>query len=165
MAIVVTTIVLAGARALLGQIADGGDRIAAAAADADREANADALLRTLAGRLQVSGEQGAEIRFAGEPRGARFRTWCEVPAGWLESCDASLGLIAADGGNALVLTLSTGELIPLRRGFRRGEILYLRDAAEGGVWMREWGFSISAPLALGIVIDGDTTIVRIGERG
>lgn len=164
-AIVVTTIVLAGARALLGQIADGGDRIAAAARNADREGNADLLLRTLAGRLQVSGVPGAEVRFAGEPRVARFRTWCEVPDGWLESCEASLGIIPADSGSALALTLSTGELIPLRRGFESGEILYLRDAASGGAWVREWGSSITAPLALGIVIDGDTSIIRIGERG
>jgi len=58
-AIVITVIVLAGARALLGQIADQGDRITAAAAAGDGEANADALLRTLVGRVEVSGVPGA----------------------------------------------------------------------------------------------------------
>jgi hypothetical protein len=164
-AIVVTTILLAGARALLSQIADRGSHIAAAAGEADRAANGEALLRTLAGRLHVSGIPGQEVRFAGEPRATHFRTWCEVPAGWLEACEASLGIITTAEGNAFALTLSTGELIPLRRGFRSGEILYLRDAENGGRWMTEWGSSTTAPAALGIVIDGDTSIVRIGERG
>ena len=46
-----------------------------------------------------------------------------------------------------------------------GVILYLRDAAEGGAWVTSWGASVTAPQALGIVVDGDTTIVRVGERG
>lgn len=164
-AVVVIGIVLVGARTMLGQMADDADRITAAAEQADRDANADALLRAAAGRLEVSAAPERPMRFEGEPRGARFHTWCEVPDGWLERCEASLGIIDLEGAKALALRLSTGELVPLRRGFESGEILYLRDAVNGGVWMRSWGASITAPLAFGIVVDGDTSIVRIGERG
>lgn len=164
-ALVVMGVVLVGARAMLGQIADQGARIGAAAEDADREANADALLHEMAGRAFVSAVIDDEVRFDGQPGIARFRSWCEVPDGWLEPCDVSLGLIQVDSGNVLALTLSTGELVPLRRGFRSGEILYLGDAGAGGSWVKSWGASITAPLALGVVIDGDTTIVPIGERG
>lgn len=164
-ALAVMGVVLVGARAMLEQVGDHAERIGGAAAEADRDGNADALLRSIAGRTQVSAAIGSEIRFQGEPRMARFRSWCEVPDGWLESCDASLGLIEVDGRNVLALTLSTGELVPLRSGFRTGEILYLREAGNGGQWLRSWGSSITAPLALGLAIDGDTTIVRIGERG
>ncbi|HEX6041738.1 prepilin-type N-terminal cleavage/methylation domain-containing protein [Longimicrobium sp.] len=164
-ALVVMGVVLVGARTMLGQIAGDADRITAASAEADREANADLLLRTAAGRLEVVPVPGQEIRFEGEPRGARFHTWCEVPDGWLERCEASLGFIELEGENALALRLSTGEMVALRRGFQSGEMTYLRDAASGGSWVRRWGASITAPIAFGIVIDGDTSIIRIGERG
>lgn len=164
-AIVVVGVVLAGARTMLGQIADDGDRIAAAAAEADREGNAELLLRAAAGRLEVSPGAGRLLHFEGEPQGARFHTWCEVPAGWLERCVASLGFVELEDGQALALRLSTGELVPLRRGFESGEILYLREAGNGGGWIRRWGSSITAPVALGLVVDGDTAIIRIGERG
>ena len=164
-AVVVIGIVLVGARAMLGQVADDADRITSAAEEADREANADALLRAVAGRLEVSAVPEQEVRFEGEPQGARFQSWCEVPDGWLERCQVSLGIIDLEGGKALALRLSTGELVPLRRGFAAGEILYLRDAASGGRWVTSWGASITPPIAFGIVVDGDTSIIRIGERG
>jgi prepilin-type N-terminal cleavage/methylation domain-containing protein len=164
-ALVVMGVVLVGARAMLGQVADDADRITAAAEQADREANADALLRSIAGRLEISADPQREVRFEGEPQGARFHSWCEVPDGWLERCQASLGIIDLEGAKALALRLSTGEMIPVRRGFQSGEILYLRDAAEGGSWVTSWGASITAPIAFGVVVDGDTTIIRIGERG
>ena len=164
-ALVVMGVVLVGARTMLGQIADDADRITAAAADADREANAEALLRAVAGRLELSATPADSARLEGEPRGMRFRSWCEVPDGWLERCRASLGFIQVDGGNVLALRLSTGELVQLRRGFRTGELVYLRDAGDGGDWAGRWSTRLAAPLAIGIVIDGDTTIVPIGERG
>lgn len=164
-AIVVIGVVLVGARTMLGQIADDADRISAAARQADREANAEALLRTIVGRMEVSSVVGEEVRFEGQPEGARFHTWCEVPDGWLERCQASLGFIELDGSPALALRLSTGETVPLRRGFRTGEILYLREPAAGGDWVPKWGASLTAPLAIGVVVDGDTAILRIGERG
>ncbi|MBW3571953.1 MAG: prepilin-type N-terminal cleavage/methylation domain-containing protein [Gemmatimonadetes bacterium] len=164
-AVVVIGVVLVGARAMLGQIADDADRIAGAAAQADREGNAEALLRAVAGRLEVAPVPGGDARFEGQPEGARFHSWCEVPDGWLERCRASVGFIPLDDGPALVLGLSTGEVVPLRRRIASGEILYLRDASDGGAWMRSWGASITPPVALGIVVDGDTSIIRIGERG
>lgn len=164
-ALVVMGVVLVGARTMLGQIADDADRITAASAETDREANADALLRTIAGRLEISPEPGQEVRFEGEPNGMRFHTWCDVPDGWLERCEASLGFIRLDDENVLALRLSTGEMVPLRRGFGAGELIYLRDAATGGQWAQSWGASITAPIAFAVVVDGDTTLVRIGERG
>lgn len=164
-ALAVMGVVLVGARAMLGQIADDADRITAAAAEADRASNADLLLRAVAGRLEVVPVPGREIRFEGEPQGARFHSWCEVPDGWLERCEASLGFIEVEGEKVLALRLSTGEMVALRRGFASGELTYLRDAGNGGAWIARWGASVTAPLAFGIVVDGDTTIVRIGERG
>lgn len=164
-ALTVMGIVLVGARTMLGQIADDADRITASAAEADRDANADGLLRSVVGRLELPATLGGETGFQGEAKGMRFRSWCEVPDGWLERCRASLGFIQLEGDNVLALRLSTGELVQLRRGFGTGELVYLRDAANGGDWVRSWGASITAPIAIGLVIDGDTTLLPIGERG
>lgn len=164
-ALAVMGVVLAGARAMLGQIADDADRITAAAERADREGNAEALLRTIAAQVEVSAAPGREMRFTGRPEGARFHSWCQVPDGWLERCEATLGVIELEGEKVLALRLSTGEMLPLRRGFAEGEILYLRNAGNGGAWVHTWGESITAPLAIGVVADGDTAILRIGERG
>jgi prepilin-type N-terminal cleavage/methylation domain-containing protein len=163
-ALTIGAILLVGARTMLQQIGDGAAAITAAAEESDREANADLLLRTLVGRLEMPVE-GAGIKFQGTPRGVRFVTWCDVPAGWLERCQASLGIVQAGGAQVLALTPGSGDVVPLRRGFTRGEILYLREAAGGGAWVRSWSSEVAAPLALAIVLDGDTSIIRIGERG
>jgi hypothetical protein len=66
-----------------------------------------------------------------------------------------------------VLALAAGAADPvvLRRGFRDGRLLYLRAADEGGDWVRNWSSLVTTPLAVGVVVDGDTAILRIGERG
>ncbi len=119
----------------------------------------------MAGRLEIAGDPREEARFEGQPQGARFRSWCEVPDGWLERCAVSLGFIELDGEPVLAIRLGDAEPLALRRGFERGEVVYLRDAGNGGTWVRSWGASITAPLAFGVVVDGDTTLVRVGERG
>jgi hypothetical protein len=68
-------------------------------------------------------------------------------------------------GLRLVARLSTGEVIALQRGFSTGMLRYLNDPIGRGVWFRIWGHGITAPLAIGVITDGDTAIVRIGERG
>ena len=160
-ALALAGLVLLTARAMLGQVADGAERIAAGAAGADRDANGERLLRDLAARVEVRpGGPG----FYGDGRGVRFSTWCDVPAGWQERCLASLGMVRAGDANVLALECG-GQVIPVMRGFAHGELLYLADAARGGMWMRAWSSPIAPPLAVGVVIDTDTLILRIGERG
>lgn len=164
-ALAVIGVAVAGARVVLGQLADDAERIAGASAEADRDAGAEALLQGVVGRLELGWGDGAERRFEGHPAGARFHSWCEVPTGWLERCEVTLGVIEVAGAPVLALQMGDGDPVALRRGFAEGEILYLRDAGGGGTWVRRWGASITAPVGLGVVLDGDTTIVRIGERG
>jgi prepilin-type N-terminal cleavage/methylation domain-containing protein len=161
--IVLVGLVLAGARAILEQMSDTAHRIAAGAESADRGGNADRVLRSLLGRLELGLEEGR--RFAGNERTLRFSTWCDTPAGWQERCRVTIGIDTLGGAGVLAASLSTGELLVLRRGFRRGQLRYLSDPGSGGVWFRDWGTSVTAPVALGLVLDADTLIVRIGERG
>lgn len=171
-AIAVGSLVVLGARTMLEIVADGGHATHEAAIAADRTANAEAELRRLLRELEVGTEQA--IRFSGAPDETRFSTWCTVAGGWVERCRATLAIEASTEGSALVATLSTAdrsaaERLELRPGLERAELLYLSDATLGGRWFRVWGEGITAPLAVGLVVDSaersDTTILRIGERG
>lgn len=151
------------ARMLLEQLADDAERLVAHASETDSDANADRLLRELVLRLEVGTDSAR--RFAGDERAARFTSWCEVPRGWQERCTVTLALDFEGRDPVLAASLSTGELLVLQRGFRSASLRYLGDAARGGTWFRSWGESITAPLAIGVVLDADTLILRIGERG
>jgi prepilin-type N-terminal cleavage/methylation domain-containing protein len=171
-AMAVGSLVVLGARAMLVMVADGGDAAREAAIEADRAANAEAVLRRLLADLELGTDPA--MHFSGAPDEARFSTWCPVAGGWIERCRATLAIEATRDGAALVATLSAGggspdERLELRSGLDRAELLYLSDAARGGRWFRVWGEGITAPLAVGLVVDSagrtDTTILRIGERG
>lgn len=163
-AVTLSAIVLLGARALWESLAGSVDRLRTRATADARVVNGERLLRSLVGRLEVGTDLSHE--FAGDEREAHFTTWCDMPAGWQERCDAVIGIEADSGaGLRLVARLSTGERITLQRGFATGALRYLNDPIGGGVWFRIWGHGITAPLAIGVITDGDTAIVRIGERG
>jgi prepilin-type N-terminal cleavage/methylation domain-containing protein len=162
-ALSISALLLVGARAVMEQLGGHAEAVVRAATAADREANGEAYVRALLGRAETSPEP--ERRFDGTADGARFHTWCDVPGGWLERCPVTLGFIAAGDTAVLAVAAAEGDPVPVRRGFRAGKLIYLRDAADGGEWVRNWSSAVSTPLAVGIVIDADTTIVPIGERG
>jgi len=162
-ALVVSGIVLLGARAMLEVSADEAHHIVLAATDADREANAERVLRAVAGRLEVG--IGAGSNFAGQPAMATFTSWCDVPRGWQERCRVLLSIERDGAANSLVLSTSAGDTICIRSGIRHGTIAYLSSPEAGGSWISVWGTGITAPVALGLFLDRDTVIVRIGERG
>jgi prepilin-type N-terminal cleavage/methylation domain-containing protein len=163
-ALTVSGIVLLGARALWESLALSVDRMRNQVSSDTREANGERLLRSLVGRIELGTGQASE--FAGDGRQVTFTTWCDVPAGWQEQCAARI-MIERDSGPTLQLVarLSTGEVIALQRGFRTGLLRYLNDPTDGGAWSPIWSHGIAAPLAIGVITDGDTAIVRIGERG
>lgn len=165
-ALVVGGVAILGARSVLGALADHAGRVSDAAADADRVANGERLLRALVGNLEIGTTEDAT--FSGNEREARFTTWCPTPSGWQERCSVRLVVIPPDSAGAASVVagvLPTGEVLPLLEGTAVQRIRYLRDAANGGTWFHTWGAGITAPLAIGIMTDRDTVIVRIGERG
>lgn len=162
-ALAISGLVLLGARVMLQQVADGAERIASTTATADREANAERTLRELVLRLEVSPAAGRKV--VGDARGASFSTWCDVPAGWQERCEVTVGLVHAGEANVLALSGPGLGVQPVRRGFRNGTLLYLADASGGGSWTRSWTSTLTAPLAIAAAMDGDTLILRVGERG
>jgi prepilin-type N-terminal cleavage/methylation domain-containing protein len=162
-ALSLSAMLLLGARALFEQLGGHAEAMVEAAAAADHDANGDAVVRSLVGAAETSPDPARP--FDGTADGARFHSWCESPAGWLERCHVTLGFVHAGEAPVLAVATDGGAPIALRRGFREGRLIYLRDAANGGAWTRGWSSTVQPPLAVGVVIDGDTAILRIGERG
>lgn len=162
-ALAIAGTVVVTARMLLEELATDGDALLAETTETDSRANAERALRDLVLRLEVGTSEGRQ--FAGDESAARFSSWCDVPRGWLEPCTVTLAVDGRGSETALVAALSTGEALVLRRGFSTARLQYLGDAARGGTWFRSWGKSITAPLAIRVVLDADTLLLRIGERG
>lgn len=161
-ALAVSGIVLLGARVMVDGLADNTRRLHASAGVWDAEANRELALRLVADRVEVATDSTA--RFVGSEQEARFRSWCEAGGGWLERCDVALRFVRRDTGADLIMDCSLQGAMTLRTGVRTGRLLYLASAADGGAWQRDWVVDITAPLAIGVVADGDTMIVRLGER-
>ena len=165
-ALLVGGVAILGARSVLASLGDHADRVAEFAIIADREANGERVLRTLVSNLEIGTTNDAS--FGGDEREARFTSWCTSPSGWQERCTVRLVVRPGDsvGAPSIVATvLSTGEIVPVLSDATEPRLRYLRDAANGGSWFHTWGTGITAPLAIGIVTERDTLIVRIGERG
>lgn len=162
-ALVISAVVVLGARMLLEQLGDSAHRTVTAATRADRAANGERLLRDLAARLEIG--TADTMRFSGEPGTATFSSWCDVPSGWQERCTVTL-VASSDGGRAsLAARLDRGEPITLLVRDAPIELRYLDDPRAGGRWFTNWGAGITAPLAIAVISGADTLIVRIGDRG
>lgn len=162
-ALLVSGVVVLGARMMLEQLGDEATRILRYAAHTDRDANAERQLRALTRRLEIATTASSE--FGGDEQSAHFSSWCDVPGGWQERCAVTLAVDVQSEKHMLVARLSTGEELIVRDRFERCELRYLKDASVGGTWFRSWGTGISAPIAIGVIVDRDTLILRIGERG
>lgn len=162
-ALLVSAMVLLGARMLLEQLSENASRTIAAAGRADADANGERLLRDLAGRLEV-GTDGA-TQFSGEAHAARFGSWCDTPSGWPERCAVALVVREGRSGSAILATFASGDSLTLLTRTVPIELRYLDDPRAGGRWFTSWGAGITAPLAFAVIAGRDTMIVRIGERG
>jgi prepilin-type N-terminal cleavage/methylation domain-containing protein len=162
-ALLVGAMIVLGARLMLEGVADDAHRVTSVAQRADNEANAERLLRSTVAAIDVSGS-GVQA-FDGDARAARFSSWCARPAGWQERCAVTLTITGDSGATALMLTLGGGAPLEIRAGSRHGELLYLADVRDGGHWVSSWNTGLTAPIAIGAVIDADTLVLAIGERG
>jgi prepilin-type N-terminal cleavage/methylation domain-containing protein len=165
-ALVVGGVAILGARAVLAALGDQAERVSEAAASSDRTANGERTLRALVGNLEIG--TTPDVSFGGDERQVQFTTSCPTASGWQERCAVRLVALSPDSltGKAIVAgILPTGEILPLLTGVTGPRFRYLRDAGNGGTWFRTWGNGITAPIAVGIVTERDTLILRIGERG
>lgn len=162
-ALAVSGILIISAYSIASVLGDHAITLAATATSGDRAANADRLLRELATQVDIG--SAADEGFGGNEREASFTSWCTRPAGWAERCDVILSVDTTAGSRSILLTRAREFPIVVRAGFANAELRYLRSADDGGQWFRVWGKGITIPLAIGVIVDADTTIIRLGERG
>lgn len=163
LALAIGGVVLVTARALVEELADQARRLARQTAVDDQRTNGERMLRALAGAVEVATPESGP--FDGNADRVQFTTWCNAPAGWMERCAVTLAFVNVSGAPALVADLPTRGRVVLAQGFARGVFRYLMTAGAGGRWSARWGPGPRAPLALGVVLDTDTLIVRMGDRG
>jgi prepilin-type N-terminal cleavage/methylation domain-containing protein len=156
-------VIVLGARLMVENVAGSASRIGAHVRAADEDANGERLLRLLVGAVYVSAKE--ETAFAGNEQAASFSSWCETASGWQERCRLSLEISPQGSGSVLVARWSQGRSVTLRRATRAMALRYLVDARQGGTWFTSWASGFTTPRAIGVLIDGDTLIVRIGDRG
>jgi prepilin-type N-terminal cleavage/methylation domain-containing protein len=162
-ALTLSAIVLVSARAMLGALDGNASRIRQAAATADKAANIEETFRRLIGLTEVGPQ--VQAPFAGDSRSVTFGTWCEVPSGWLERCETLIRFEKRRGVLQLVIRSSVGSSFVLRDSLRYGELRYLTSADNGGIWLSTWGPGVTSPLAIGVILDADTLMIPIGDRG
>lgn len=172
LALVLGGMALSGAVFLLLGLSDRGRAIDAAAWRVNREANAERLLRIAVRNLRLSPDSMPSLE--GGPASARFRSWCDGPAGLPVRCSIHLFIREAEGSDrAIVLRSRVGDgwirggdasvdaaAVELWSGLRFAGFLYLVDAARGGTWVDRWS-QPAPPAALGVVVDRDTLVLPI----
>ncbi len=148
-----------GALLLVDQLNDESSRIVSRSAEADREANGARLLRRLLFEAHTSADTNR--KFVGDGRAVSLRSWCEVPAGWSEPCDATLTIDARDDGSAIVADLSLGGSLVLWRDSSRRSWRYLDPAPRDTAWAEHWSSGTTLPAAVALVSTSDTIVFPV----
>ena len=155
-------LLLIAGRLLFEQLDLAAETLRREAARADEAANGSRLLRALVSTAEAGSD--TTQRFSGDERNATFATWCEVPAGWLERCTAHLGLTTSADSTVLAVTIGSGTAFPIWRTGNPAHLRYYGHSGGSLGWLKSWGTSIAAPLALALVTEsaGDTVVVPVG---
>lgn len=159
-AMVVASVALALARAILGGVAEGNTRIIAAAHQRDVERSSRQLLRSLLASARTLGPDS--VTFIGSPRAMFTRSRCPVPGGWSEPCSITVSI--ADSAPLVLLGINSSRLAVIDGSATTfAALCYLRSAADGGQWVPNWRSTPDLPLAIGLIVDRDTVIVPVGR--
>jgi hypothetical protein len=149
-----------GGVALLDQVTDSSARIVRRGLIIAREANGLRVLQQLLLDARVTGD--TLDRFRGDDRSAEFTSLCQHPGGWLESCRASVAVDLRRDTSVITAHLSTGETLELSRYAGSAELRYFDPLAADSTWAKRWSLSLTMPVAIGIVVGGDTVIHVLG---
>jgi prepilin-type N-terminal cleavage/methylation domain-containing protein len=155
-ALALSAIVLLAGRALTEQVSEIGATIALNAAVADSVRARARSLRAFVRDIDLGSDS---TNFSGDSRTAKFVSSCTGSDIVRARCAVTLTI-----DSVVTVTDSSGSVV-LLRDTAPGVFRYLADAHDGGHWYRSWGPGALTPLAIGIVVRSDTTVLRIGDRG
>ena len=150
--------VVLGARMLAESLALETRAAATQARRVDADANAEHWLRNLVRNTD------AQEALQGDSASVAFASWCDTPLGWQERCPVRLAVQqTGEAARVRVTTFDNSVVeLPWRPAFAR--LIYLANGASGGAWSQQWSDEISRPVGIGLVLDADTLILRVGRR-
>jgi prepilin-type N-terminal cleavage/methylation domain-containing protein len=164
-ALVVGGMAVAVAAALLLGLGDRADAIKTAAARVDRDANAERLLRSLLGNLDLGGD--GPLVLGGDETSVSFRSWCASAGGWLDRCGARLFIERRREGSVVrveVRAAADTSVVDLWDAPAGARLRYLVDPANGGRWADAWR-QIAVPRGIAVIVDADTLLIPVWGRG
>lgn len=162
LAVALSGLVLLSGRMLLSQLQHTSTVLGRTARRSDGDANATRTLYALVRRADVRPDSAS--RFIGDSMSARFRSLCDAPGGWLEPCGVMMFLERGTDSSALVGQLSNGERLVLTRWKGIGTLQFLDVVSGHDQWVGQWGRSITPPIAMAVVVAGDTIILPVAGR-
>ena len=166
-AVMIAATLLLSADVVFEQMANSRDGAAQATLRRDQAQNGAAVIRRLVRQIDVSPISATSVphSFVGDSVQSRFTSWCIAPGDWERECTVSLHAVADSNGAALVANSSTGDSARIQVSGRTVVLQYLIDVANGGRWVNSWPMGPTVPLAVGIMSQSDTVILRVGVRG
>jgi len=159
-ALAVAGLVLAGSRLLLDQLEDSGIRMEHARSDNARESNGRRVLAQLLSNAQSSID--TTDRFSGSSRSMTFPTECDVPAGWMEPCDAQIAIDSIGDSSVVFADLSTGEHLVLQRTSGHEQLRFGDVSRATEEWLASWPRAATSPAAVALVGSVDTIVFDVG---
>jgi prepilin-type N-terminal cleavage/methylation domain-containing protein len=166
-ALAIVGIAISGAAAALIGLTDQTARVADRARVVERAANAEWMVRTIA--TQFDRGDAAES-LEGGAESVTFASWCPIAPPDLEPCTTEIRA-PSTGWGWFTLHMHRKNQSADRDPWtvqlwfvEHGTLRYLETASHGGVWRDVWS-GITAPVALGIIMDGDTIVLRLGGDG
>jgi len=99
---------------------------------------------------------------SGNEHVASVASHCVSTAGWSEPCVVTLVVSQLDSGMVLLGLGNSRDPVVLRAGFQAASLRYLDRADHGGRWLTAWLEPNRYPLAIGLIVDGDTALLPVG---
>jgi prepilin-type N-terminal cleavage/methylation domain-containing protein len=160
-AISILGLAISGAVVLLDQLADATDRIARESKRVGRERNGARLLTRLL--LDAHSSTDSTKRFRGDENGLELWTLCDVPGGWSEECRVVLAIDQRGDSSVLLADLPDAAGLSVRRQAGSARFRYYHPSMSADtLWVRQWSSNVSLPVAIGLVVPGDTVIFPVG---
>ena len=159
-ALMIGGMAVAGAAALLDALGNRAEAIERAGIGVDRDANAERLLRGLVANLDLSSDSTPS--FVGDINAARFRAWCESPAGWLAHCTVHLSLERRGDLASLRLQVDNPgpSVIELGHDLRGARFGYLFSVDDVLTWT-DRASHLVPPLAVALIVERDTLLLGV----
>jgi prepilin-type N-terminal cleavage/methylation domain-containing protein len=160
-ALTVSLLIVAGARGLLAALHDSGSRTQRRASAHDTSQAGLLLLRDLFANASASGDT-ARV-FVGASRAVRFDSWCDSPYGGSERCRVEVAIPESLNGAALSMRSGVEAPISVPMASAPVALIYLERSSSTARWLSEWGRSLHAPAAVGVLLRSDTLVFGVGR--